>query len=140
MKTNPRVISGKFWRRLAGSRPGLSTQSKSNLFSFDAYRFYLPVTCSWHQKSNSPILQFSNLKCYIKAKEPYKTPFFYGVLVLMHYFKDILSLFFFILKAFCSTLNSRIGELIFDVTNRAEILNWLSLWAEFWIIFHWLTA
>ena len=33
------------------------------------------LTCSWHQKLNSPILQFSNLKCYIKAKEPYKTHF-----------------------------------------------------------------
>ena len=25
--------------------------------------------------SNSPIVQFSNLKCCIKAKEPFKTPF-----------------------------------------------------------------
>ena len=33
------------------------------------------LTCLWHQKLNSPILQFSNLKCCIKAKEPYKTPF-----------------------------------------------------------------
>ena len=33
------------------------------------------LTCSWHQNSNSPFLQFSNLKCCIKAKESYKTPF-----------------------------------------------------------------
>ena len=26
-----------------------------------------PITCSWHQKTNSPILQFTNLKCCIKA-------------------------------------------------------------------------
>ena len=40
----------------------------------------------------------------------------------MHYFKRYLKPHFFILKAFCSTLNSRIGGLensIFDVTNRA---------------------
>ena len=33
------------------------------------------LTCSWHQKTNSPIPQFTNLKCCIKAKEPFKTPF-----------------------------------------------------------------
>ena len=33
------------------------------------------ITCSWHQKTNSPILHFTNLKCCIKAKEPFKTPF-----------------------------------------------------------------
>ena len=33
------------------------------------------ITCSWHQKTNSPILQLTNLKCCIKAKEPFKTPF-----------------------------------------------------------------
>ena len=47
------------------------------------------------------------------------------VLVLVYYFKNILSLVLtlMVLKAFLSTLNSRIGQLensIFDVTNRAR--------------------
>ena len=33
------------------------------------------VTCSWHQKTKPRILQFTNLKCCIKAKVPFKTPF-----------------------------------------------------------------
>ena len=38
---------------------------------------------------------------------------FNGVLVLYYYFKKYFNLCFFILKAFCSTLNSRIGEFDF---------------------------
>ena len=37
--------------------------------------FFHQITCSWHQKTNSPVLQFTNLKCCIKGKEPFKTPF-----------------------------------------------------------------
>ena len=33
------------------------------------------LTCSWHQKTKPPILQFTNLKCCIKAREPFKPPF-----------------------------------------------------------------
>ena len=72
------------------------------------------------QKSNKfKILQFTNSKCCIKAREPSKT-LFNGAVPLI-YFKNILSIAFFILKTFCSTLNSWIGEFvisIFGVTNR----------------------
>ena len=64
---------------------------------------YLFVT-SKIEFSISPILQFLNLECCITAKEPFKTPFEWC---------NILSLYFFILKAFCNTLNSRIGEFDF---------------------------
>ena len=73
--------------------------------------------------SNSQILQFLNLKCFIEAKEHFET-FFNGVLILIYYFKKYFTSFL-ILKAFCSTLDSRLGELensISDVTNR-EIVN-----------------
>ena len=33
------------------------------------------ITCSWHQKTKPRILQFTNLKCCIKARESFKTPF-----------------------------------------------------------------
>ena len=33
-------------------------------FLFSLLQFFIPLTCSWHQKTNSPILQFTNLKCY----------------------------------------------------------------------------
>ena len=45
------------------------------------------------------------------------------ILVLIHYFEKYFETSFFILKAFCSTLNSRIGKLvnsILNVTNRAN--------------------
>ena len=49
-------------------------------------------------------------------------PLFNGVLVLIYYFKK--HFFFFILKTFCSTLNSWIVEFVFDVTNRLFFLFW----------------
>ena len=78
----------------------------------------------------TPILQFSNLKCCIKAKEPYKTPLLMvsglnGVLVLMHYFKKYFKPHFFYFKGILQHFefdNWRIRKLensIFDVTNRA---------------------
>ena len=51
-------------------------------------------------------------------------PLFNGLLVLIYYFKKYFNPVFFILKTFCSTLNSWIGELensIFDVKNRLLI-------------------
>ena len=81
------------------------------------------LTCSWHQKNetkNSPIHQLMNLKCCIKARELLK-PLFNGVLFLIYYFRKHFKPSFFILKAFCSTLKSWIGEFVvsfFDVTNR----------------------
>ena len=72
-------------------------------------------------------------------------PLFNGVLVLIYYFEKYFKPCFFILKAFCSTLNSRIGVLensIFDVTNRAQLLiffqNFIQqfLFSFFFIIFH----
>ena len=32
------------------------------------------LTCSWHQKTKTRIIQFTNLKCCIKAREPFKSP------------------------------------------------------------------
>ena len=35
---------------------------------------YLFLTCSWHQKTKTRILQFTILKWCIKAREPFKSP------------------------------------------------------------------
>ena len=79
---------------------------------------YLPIyflndliTCSWHQKTKPRILQLTNLKCCIKVRGPPKTPFFNGALFLIYQFEKYSKPCFFILKTFCSTLNSWIGEL-----------------------------
>ena len=58
----------------------LNSVPKCYLYPFTKWRHYIFLlwhlsTCSWHQKTNSPILQFTNLKCCIKAKEPFETPF-----------------------------------------------------------------
>ena len=51
------------------------------------------ITCSRHQKTKPRILQFTNLKCSIKTKEPFKTPF-----LMVYYF------LFFTLKTFWALL------------------------------------
>ena len=53
---------------------GPNNQFRNFAFKFSLF-FDQLLSCSWHQKTNSPILQFTNLKCCIKAKEPFKTPF-----------------------------------------------------------------
>ena len=45
------------------------------IWGYYSFRLTYRITCSWHQKTNSPIIQFSNLKCCIKSKEPFKTSF-----------------------------------------------------------------
>ena len=57
------------------------------------------------ETTNSPIHQFTNLKCCIKARESFK-PFFDGVFFLIYYFKKHFMPCFFIIKTFFSTLNS----------------------------------
>ena len=37
--------------------------------------FILQTTCSWHPKTKPRIPQFTNLKCCIKARQPFKIPF-----------------------------------------------------------------
>ena len=37
--------------------------------------FHCTLICSWHQKTKLQIHQFTNLKCCIKARESFKTPF-----------------------------------------------------------------
>ena len=49
-----------------------------------------PITCSWHQKTKPRIDQFTNLRCCIKAREPFKTPFWFWLFKK----KNILSLAF----------------------------------------------
>ena len=56
----------------------------------------LPVI-PYTQTTNSPIHQFTNLKCCIKARKSFKTPF-NGVLFLVYYFKKYFKLCFFILQ------------------------------------------
>ena len=85
--------------------------------------------------SNSQILQFLNLKCSIEAKEPFET-LFNGVLILIYYFKKYFTSFL-ILKAFCSTLDSRIRELensISDVGNSQHFAQ-SKIFHFFWSIF-----
>ena len=60
----------------------------------ELYMLYKPV-----RDIKKRILQFTNLKCCIKAKEPFKTPF-NGALVLIYYFKKHSKPCFFILKTF----------------------------------------
>ena len=67
------------------------------------------ITCSWHQKTKPQIFQLTNLKCCKEAREALKD-LFNGVLFLISYFKKHAKPCFFILKSFCSTLNSWIGE------------------------------
>ena len=57
------------------------------------------------KKRNS---EFTNSKCCKRAREPFKT-LFNGVLFLIYYFKKHSKPCFYILKTFCSTLDSRIG-------------------------------
>ena len=54
----------------------------------------VPITCSWHQKTKPRIHQFINLRCCIKVREPFKTPFlmvYYFVFITL---KNISSLAF----------------------------------------------
>ena len=81
------------------------------------------ITCSWHQKMNSPIHEFKVL--HIGKPKSLLKPLYNGALVLIYYFQHILSLVFFILKSFCSTLNSWIREFVFwchEQVIREEIL------------------
>ena len=48
---------------------------------------------SENETTNSPIDQFTNLKCSIKIREPFKT-LYNGVFFLIYYFKKHLSLSF----------------------------------------------
>ena len=74
------------------------------------------LTCSWHQKAKPWIHQFTNLKCCIKAREPFKTHFWWYVI---YYVKKVLSLAFSILKALKDILQHFSG--FFDVTNRLDM-------------------
>ena len=65
--------------------------------------FFSYVTCSWQQKTKLRIYKFTNLKCCIKTREPFKTPF-NCVLLFFYHFKNILCLVLFILKALKDTL------------------------------------
>ena len=60
---------------------------------------YVFLTCSWHQKTKPRINQFTNLKCCIKAREPFKTPFLWCI-ILIFYFQKHFKPCFFILIAF----------------------------------------
>ena len=61
-------------------------------------RFQL-LTCSWHQKTKPLIHQFTNSKCYIKARKSCKTTF-YDVLFLIYSFKKHFKICFFHFKGF----------------------------------------
>ena len=67
---------------------------------------------NWFVTSKKWILQFTNLKCCIKPKSLLKL-LFNGALVPIYYFKKHFKPCFMILKTFCSTLNSWIGEFVF---------------------------
>ena len=71
------------------------------VIKFCTIKWYM--TCSSKNETmNSPIHQFTNLKCGIKAREPFKIAFnSVLVLTLKKHFKPC----FFILKTLCSTLN-----------------------------------
>ena len=62
--------------------------------------------------SNSPIVQFSNFKCCIKAKEPFN-----GVLVLIHHFKKYLKPRFFYFKGILQHFK-------FEIWRIGELENW----------------
>ena len=81
--------------------------------------YFILITCSWHQKTEPRILQFTDIKSCIKAREPFKTPF-NTLLVFISYFKKQLKPCLFNLQTVYSTLNSWIGKFVdsfFDVTN-----------------------
>jgi hypothetical protein len=93
----------------------LRASSKFNIDLFRWFGFSEDVITPLYQPVREikyRMLQFSNLKCCIKAKEPLKL-LFNGVLVLIYYFKKYFKASFLILKTFCSTLDSRIGEFDF---------------------------
>ena len=83
------------------------------------------IICSWHQKTKPQIHQFTNLKCCIKAKEPFKTPFIV-VSFLIYYFKNYFKPCVFILKTLKDILQHfelvNSGFSFFDVTNRLQVL------------------
>ena len=85
------------------------------------------VTCSWYQKTNSPILPLTNLKCWIKAKEPFKTPFYWCIssyLLLQKHLKPCFFEIKDILQHF-KFANWWIGVMencFFDVANRGIIM------------------
>ena len=73
------------------------------------------IICSWHQKTKPRILQFTNLKCCIKTRETFKTPFYF----LFTTFKNISSMLFH-LK---------------DILQHYKLVNW---WiGEFVVSFFW---
>ena len=66
---------------------------------------------SKNETTNSPIHQFTNLKCGTKAREPFK-PLFNGVFFLIYYFKKRFKPCFFILKA------------LKDILQHFKFVNW----------------
>ena len=91
-------------------------------FCFWIFKWFL--TCLWHQKdetTNSPIRQFTNLKCCKKAREPFKTLF--NGLHIIYYFKRHFQLCFFILKA------------LKDILQHFKFVNWQI--GEFVVSFFW---
>ena len=90
-----RVWRGIFFSKLF--RPSVRKKMFSNLFVTSKIEF-----------SNSSILEFKVLH---KSQRVFYNPFLMMYQFLFITLRNILSLIFLILKAFCSTLNSRIGEL-----------------------------
>ena len=52
-----------------------SMQSSSTKQSYTSYKVNNLFVTSKNETTNSPIHQFTNLKCCIKTREPFKTPF-----------------------------------------------------------------
>ena len=86
--------------------------------------YLILLTCLWHQNTKPRILQFTNLKCCMKAREPFK-PGYNGALFLFYYFKKYFKPCFFILKALEDILQHfkfvNWWFRFFDVTNRLDI-------------------
>ena len=80
------------------------------------------LTCSWHKKMKPQILQFTNLKCWIKAREPLKS-LFNGVLFLIYYFKKTFKALLFHFKGFMRH---------FAALWICELENWLIRGFVFW--------
>ena len=95
-------------------------------FKVNFWNLFL-LTCSWHQKMKPWILQFTNLKCWIKGQRTLLETL--ETLFLIYYFKKHFKPCFFILKTFCSALYSWIGEFMvsfFDVTTRFIDYHWMN--------------
>ena len=83
------------------------------------FSIYNLFVTSKNETRNFRFHQFTNLKCCIMNS--LLKHLFNGVLFLIYYIKKQFKPCLFMLKTFCSTLNSRIGEFVlsfFDVKNR----------------------